>query len=434
MARPHDKTNSAGCDILNKLWERNCVTTIEHICSYLSWPKISEIGQVVNFDLMSCLRNKKKIKTIFLLNTRFHNSTQIVELNYKYLLDLQPKHLMNHYQLIHQNPSYKRFSDISSTTAKITVLMKFNPVWPVCAVVHSPDKFAILAYDIHSPIRSKCAGTGIISQQKIYGDSNEIMDISWSPKGNFLCVVSRKNYYAQPPSTRNYKECRGDCKGKLVQFFHFDPTIGRLLEFKILGRKKLPTRMCLFHQSSHLWNDDNLVTFIDHESGKLQRLVLNSQNKTITVYTLAVNLKNLFDTSTEKFICLISCPTQPHTLAFKTVCPISSHFHHRIHFFDLVSSSTLHISHIPGFIHHIAVDPILDEIVVVYMCHMNFISDSLTNNQTPIASCPFQSKPEVQLHPQLDNYDSFYVQMRAINLKNFEERDLVHSRYIKIMY
>lgn len=421
-----------GCLILNELFKHHLILFIQYICSFLSWAEFSRAAELVNFSLISCC-DSKTCQKIFLKNSTFLKEViKINQLDYDYLRQLDPRELFNNYQLIHRIPKFSRFAELDMSGLEFRyTLVRFHPTLPICAIFQFPYTFSVLAYDKDSQIRRKCWATGLLYHQNFFLSDPKIIDLQWSPRGNYLCVFfskSSKTLEKHVISELHF-DCLGNCESKKIVLLHLDTQMGELKSINLAE----PFLICQWHQSNHVWSDDNVLTVYNHKFGQIQRFVLNVQEKVVRQHTLSLKPKLFLEKLGEKFVSCINHPNFPHTIILQSVCSKLNHHHHRLFFYNLASEKTDHTISIPGTVFDILADHSSDYLLVFYYEFKNLKYFSSKKEENTI-SC-FLEMTEILAPHYKDHYkgqtcsynvkNTGDIRIRSINLKTLKERELI---------
>lgn len=434
------KTISNGCHILNELFLINALHIINLICSYLNWTDIARAAELVNFQLLPCLQNPKILEQIFFNNTQFFRSCRIIKLNYTYLLNLDPKELFYHYHSIYKTPKFQKFENISLPFKKSTDNVQFHPFLPAAAVHVNPDVLLFIAYDIHSILRRKCYGTGLLAQKIVGGTNSRIISMDWSPQGNFLSVITvdrSKNF-------GKFDICNGSCYGKQLHLFHLDVTLGQLTELKTKRDREYIADLCVWHQTSHIWNDDHIISYYNHQTLKIHRIILDAQSKQLTQHILKIDPWTALKSINQVFACLASHPNHPHKLIFVGFCSFAYHYHHRINIYNLVSETVEFIIDLPGLMTNFFLDPFSNDFFVAFSVHPECLYLKSEEYQKGSCNISFlEDKKDLYAEayrPAIRKEFFFPVKdlhkcLFSINIETKEARDLLFPRwFLKNIY
>lgn len=408
----------------------------------MTWPEIAKAAELVNFSLISCCSRKTQ-QQIFYRNSIFQTEhIKLIELDYNFLLQLNPPELFYNYQLIRRNLKINKFAEIDSGKSLPCNSLKFHPTLSLCAVICSETTFKVLAYNRDSQLRRKCWATGILYRETLY-EYISILDLQWSPRGTFLSVIAghRPHFDAVTDLSVN---CQGGCNEKYIHLYYLDLEMGDLKKIHNFGQDwgtlrspTAPILSCQWHQCCHIWNDDNIITLYNHKSDSLERLVFNIQEKIFTSHSLHLKPKLFLNQFNEKLICSMAHPNRPDVVILQSLCCEKFHYHHRLFLYNLASETIEYSSFIPGIIFDILLDNDSDCLIIFYYIFDKFqyvpSKDCLRDPMT----CPFeqiQTNGAQYYHHYVRqtlvyNGENTLVRLRSIDLKNQLEKELIHPEF-----
>lgn len=449
-----------GCQLLNQLFNCGLWHIIIQVCAYLTWFEFCQTMELVNFDLSSLFKNIKNtqpLQQIFILNTKFTKDTVIRELNFNYLLNLNPSQLYQAYQRLYRFPKYNVFDKIKIGPFRCYSYpnLAFHPVLPLFAFWGHDNQLFIVDYDQSPVIRKKFWAPSRIYWESFYNDNTSdeasLIEINWSPSGRFLSlgfiafIYDNPNFQNVNSPHKQLKICCHDetmCNRKYNRIFWLNTNQSRLQEIK-----EAKFYSCPHYQSRYIWNDDHIFTYYNHFLNRFTRVIIDVDQQILTKHVLP-NPFNDF----ENFLHLIGHPNKPHLLILQTTCTESFHFHHRLFFYNLASQTFQFVSNIPGVIINVLIDPNSCQIFVIYRIFKNlryFVCENI--NQS---SCNCENHCNLAMNQSLqDSYRSTYKdktkfldyndadpddnnyaaeRIRMIDLSNFEEKELIDDRYKNI--